>query len=267
MRWYAPLALLAVIAGGLCAGSLAQGQLWYYCSASHEFYPHVQQCSVPWRAVHPYSPVPLGQPRNIVPQPEQPEGAEPEQAWRPGCWRTCPGATTERPEGAEPEQAPITPVQTPEEAQAAAQAQAQAEAERRAEFEHERAIAKAKERGYELIPSVEDLILDGKDLAAREAKIQITGYYRKFGEGAEALYESIQDAYADDDNKFPILTDDAQRDLRKYLMNAMCETAIGCEVEVGGHVTTCKHLSSLMADYPEQPCLHVEVQIIYRPGD
>ena len=50
----------------------AQSRLWYYCSATHEFYPYTQSCSVPWRAVRPYNAVPLGQPHNLVPQPDQP---------------------------------------------------------------------------------------------------------------------------------------------------------------------------------------------------
>jgi len=145
-----------------------------------------------------------------------------------------------------------------------AQAQAQAEANRAA-YEHRRAIEKAESKGYEPISSVKDLILDGKQLAARNAKVQITGIYRKIGEGAADIYDSRGDAYADTENKIPVLTDDAQRELRKYLMNDSCQSQLGCEVEVGGHMTMCKHLLAAMADYPEQPCLKVEVAIVYRP--
>jgi hypothetical protein len=146
----------------------------------------------------------------------------------------------------------------------AAQAEAQAQ-ENRAAYEHRRAIEKARSKGYELISSVKDLILDGKQLAAQNAKIQVTGVYRKFGEGVADLYYSRGDAYADTDNKIPVLTDDAQRELRKYLMNDLCQSQVGCEVEVGGHMTMCKHLLAAMADYPERPCLNVEVAIVYRP--
>ncbi len=32
-------------------------------------------------------------------------------------------------------------------------------------------------------------------------------------------------------------------------------------------MTMCEHLNVLQKDFPNVPCLNVEVQIIYRPGD
>jgi hypothetical protein len=154
-------------------------------------------------------------------------------------------------------------VQFRNQAQANAQAQAQANS---AEFQHTRAVEKAKSRGYELIPSVKDLILDGKELAARNAKIQVTGIYKKAGETNGVLYGSPMDVYANSDNYIGVLTEDAARPVREALMNYSCEN-YGCTIEVGGHMTMCHHLNVLAKDYPDVPCLNIEVMIVYRAGD
>ena len=78
----------------------------------------------------------------------------------------------------------------------AQQAQAQADLQR---LEAQKAIEKAAARGYRLIPTVKDLMLDGKDLAGADAKIQITGLYRKIGDN-QVLYASSMDAYQADNN-------------------------------------------------------------------
>lgn len=148
--------------------------------------------------------------------------------------------------------------------QAQAQAQEQTQADRAA-YEQTRAIEKAKSRGYELIPTVKDLILDGKDLAARNAKIQITGLYKKMGNNG-VLYGSPIDLYSNSDNYVPVLTDDAARPVREALMGYACEN-IGCQIEVGGHMTMCEHLNLLEKDFPAVPCLNIDVMIVYRPGD
>lgn len=148
--------------------------------------------------------------------------------------------------------------------QAQAQSQQQA-AVNLAQDEQQRAIEKAKSRGYEFIATVKDLILDGKDLAARNAKVQITGIYKKLADNS-VLYASPMDAYANSDNYMPILTDDAARPVREALMGYACQN-FGCTMNFGGHMTMCKHINLLAEDYPDVPCLHVEVQIIYRPGD
>lgn len=131
------------------------------------------------------------------------------------------------------------------------------------------ATAKAQTRGYELISSVKDLILDGKILANRNAKIQITGLYKRVG-GSERLYGQPYDAFQENDNYVPILTEGAQRDFRAFLLTQTCRPdyrSPGCQINVGGHMTKCHLLAAEFANYPEVPCLNIEVQIIYRPGD
>ncbi len=107
------------------------------------------------------------------------------------------------------------------------QAQAQAQADRAA-YEQRRAIEKAKSKGYELIPTVKDLILDGKELADRNAKVQITGFFKKMGNNG-VLYGSAMEAYSNTDNYMPVLTDDAARSVREALMNYACQPDFGCE--------------------------------------
>jgi len=149
---------------------------------------------------------------------------------------------------------------------AAAQARAQAEQAAQAESEQERAIEKASSRGYKLIPSIKDLMLDGKELADNDAKIQISGFYKRTGDNG-VLYGSMMDAYQNTNNYFPLITDDAQRALRAHFLSDGCAQIFGCKVDIGGHMTTCKHLAAEMANYPPMPCLNVEVEIVYRPGD
>jgi hypothetical protein len=155
-------------------------------------------------------------------------------------------------------------VQEQQQQTAAQQAQADFEQE---QSQRQRATAKAITRGYEFVRSIKDLILDGKELAERNAKIQISGIYKKSGDTA-SLYASPIDAYHENDNFVPILTDDAQRALREYLMSYGCVSSpTGCLIDVGGHMSMCHHLSPLYANYPDTPCLNVEVRIVYRPGD
>jgi len=227
----------------------AQERSWYYCSTTHSFYPYTQRCAIPWRTVRPYQPQPLvGAPRQLQ-QPQPPETVSPPQLV---------------PNGAQQAQQDQQAARQKEQADAAVLAQVLA---KREAYQHERAIEKAKSHGYELIPNVKDLILDSKELAFEGGKIQISGIFKKAAENNGMLYGSPLDVYSDDDNYVPVLTDDAQRDLREYLMDYACEAESGCAVEVGGHMTKCKHINALLADASPVPCSHMEVQIIYRPGD
>jgi hypothetical protein len=65
---------------------------------------------------------------------------------------------------------------------------------------------------------VKDLILDGKELADRNAKVQITGIYKKFGQKGVAM-----EAYANGDNYVPVLADDAARPVRAALMDCQSD--------------------------------------------
>lgn len=145
-------------------------------------------------------------------------------------------------------------------------------AEQQQQSEQRKAVEKAVTHGYEMIRSVKDLMLDGKQLANRNAKIQISGIYKKIAD-SERLYATPVDAFQSNDNYVPVLTDDAVRDFREYLLeHPLCQeqswgSTPGCRVDVGGHMTMCHHLAAEFAHYPDVPCLNVEVQIVFRPGD
>lgn len=139
----------------------------------------------------------------------------------------------------------------------------QREAERlqtQAQAAWQEVIQKAESRGYRLVTSFNDLVLDGKQLANANAKIMLMAFYRKIGE-IEYVYPTQYDAYQGV-NGFPILTEDAQRPLREYFMSVECaQSPMGCRASVGGHMTTCRHLNPLLANYPPEPRLNVEVVI------
>jgi len=113
---------------------------------------------------------------------------------------------------------------------------------------------------YQLISDFNDVLLDGKVLAAKNAKIQISGYYKKNGD-AERLYASLVDAYQDSDKFIPVVTDNAQRSLREHLLTQCTGVMPGCQIAVGGHMQMCHYLSAMRANYPPIPCLNVEVEI------
>ena len=161
------------------------------------------------------------------------------------------------PQLAQPVASDEAPTPTPEEI--ARQRQAWADQDR-AQAAWQEVLRKAESHGYKRIASFNDLILDGKQLANDNAKIMLTTFYKKEG-ATEYIYPTQYDAYQGT-NGFPILTEDAQRPLRAYFMSPECsQSPMGCRASIGGHMTMCKHLSILLADYPLQPCLNVEVVI------
>lgn len=95
VRSLARAAFTATVMMALGSTAEAQTRLWYYCSTTHQFYPYVQNCSVPWRAVHPYHAIPLEQPRNLVPQQDQ-AGGDAQETTLPG---SPPGQSQEQSTG------------------------------------------------------------------------------------------------------------------------------------------------------------------------
>jgi hypothetical protein len=69
--------------------------------------------------------------------------------------------------------------------------------------------------------SFEDFKLDGKRLATTHAKLTMQGFYKKFGEIETLLPNALAVAAAREygnDNGIPLLTDDATRSVRKFLL-------------------------------------------------
>lgn len=97
-------------------------------------------------------------------------------------------------------------------------------------------IRKEQERGYKPV-TFDDYLLDKRDLAASKAKIAIHGFYRAAGKSEYLLKTPSSDA-TDDDARISLLTEDAERDTRKYFL--MCRDSVGtCSINVLGTVTAC----------------------------
>jgi len=254
MRYFG-LIVAALIVCSTMPATPQQKQIWYYCDSARAYYPYVRSCQVPWRRI-----IPTPQ----VLSPMNPPSDDPCNPNYAGYHNNVVTAQLAQ------QQCDTNRRQQQQADEAARQQQVNAEVTHtyasEIASEQQRAIAKAVTRGYQLIPSVKDLILDGRELASRNAKIQISGIYKKSGD-SELLYASSTDSVLNTDNYVPLVTDGAQRDLREYLMGFSCRNEVGCEVDIGGHMAMCKNLSLLAANYPDKACLNVEVEIVYRPGD
>jgi hypothetical protein len=94
-------------------------------------------------------------------------------------------------------------------------------------------VQKWKDKGYTPI-TFQDLILDKKDLASSGTKIALHGFYKPIGRN-EILLRSDN---LDDEERIVLLTDNAERDTRKFLL--VCrENANSCPVTVLGTVVKC----------------------------
>lgn len=115
--------------------------------------------------------------------------------------------------------------------------------------------------GYRHV-TIDSFVLDGKDLAAENAKLAISGAYLREG-NLDNLYANRPAAYRDSQGyaqpKVPILTDNATRDFRQQQLNCLASPAsdLGCPVTVLGHATTCK-LTNAFGVEREGPCVDVE---------
>lgn len=119
-------------------------------------------------------------------------------------------------------------------------------------------LSKAKQQGYQP-ESFEDFKLDGKQLAATNAKLIIQGVYEKFGEVETLQPSGLAVAFArqyDNDNGIPLLTDDATRNIRKFFLECGDNPGVplGCPVTVIGHADMCTNLLGTNS----APCLAVE---------
>jgi len=109
--------------------------------------------------------------------------------------------------------------------------------------------------------ALQDFKLDGKDLAAKRAKVRLQGFYKKFGNLDTLQPSAIAVAAAREygsDNGVPLLTDDATRTIRKVFLecgdNPM--RPLGCPVTISGHADLC-NVGNLVASRAV-PCLVVE---------
>ena len=108
--------------------------------------------------------------------------------------------------------------------------------------------------------TVQDFILDGKELAAADAKVSIKGTYAKWGEN-EMLFPSAAAVYTakqslSTDGGIGVLSDEATRTVRKYLLECVTNGAaaqFGCPLTVFGRATMCTW--TRLGSSKDVPCL------------
>lgn len=117
-------------------------------------------------------------------------------------------------------------------------------------------------RGYESI-TVETFVLDGRDLASKAAKVSLSAVYVREGK-LEVLYADTRAVMMAQERLYqpnvPLLTDDASRDFRQYLLRCQSNPGsaqMGCPVTVLGRATMCT-LSNAFGGTRAQPCVTVE---------
>jgi hypothetical protein len=179
---------------------------------------------------------------------------------------------------------PLNPVGVPVAAYSNFQEREAAQRSKLAEIEqdrqqcHRQAEAAARQReqqardeeydrthGYRHI-SVETFVLDGKDLAARAAKVSLSGAYLREG-NVEVLYDdsravilATHSGNAGHQPKVALLTDDASREFRQLLLRCQSNAGsaqVGCSVTALGHATMCT-LSNVFGAARRLPCVAVE---------
>jgi hypothetical protein len=147
---------------------------------------------------------------------------------------------------------------------AAARAHEQAREQARAREQEARFQEREQARGYQRI-SVESFVLDGRDLAASEAKVSLSGS-AYFGEGnIGVLYADrrafiLANASGGNQPNISLLTDYASREFRQGVLACRANPAsvrLGCPVTVLGHATMCK-LSNAFGATRDVPCVVVE---------
>jgi hypothetical protein len=119
-----------------------------------------------------------------------------------------------------------------------------------------------QQRGYKRI-TFEDFQLDGKQLAATESKVALTGAYVKVGE-SEYLFPSTLSVATMRESfnlnaGIGLLTDDAPRNIRKFFLDCQNNPAasqLGCPLNVLGYATMCTRTNLIGTS--QLPCLVVD---------
>jgi uncharacterized protein YecT (DUF1311 family) len=129
-----------------------------------------------------------------------------------------------------------------------------AELQQRYEEQISERVRREKEQGYKPI-SFDDFVLDRKELSIKKSKVAIHGFYIKEGH-IELVSRTPKFVRDKDDDWIPILTEQADRDSRKFLLGCRAEHA-DCPVTLLGYISNCER-SDLYGTKVDMQCLFVE---------
>lgn len=250
--------VLSLLSGMISVAANAQQQYWYYCDPAHAYFPYVSSCPAPWRKVQPNQ-QPDSVPAQPVPvNPALDQKCEQElrmNSWTPDClaWK--------QQKDAEDAARRRKEEQEREAAQERARAQ-QEEAQKKYQEAVSQQVQEEKERGYEPM-TIEDFQLDGKSLAAHDAKVALEGFYAKLGNveylmPSAMAVASLRQSGASDQG-VALLTDDAARNVRKYFLecrNDVTGSLFGCHITVLGRATMCEKTTFLAKS--DEACIAVD---------
>lgn len=120
-------------------------------------------------------------------------------------------------------------------------------------------------RGYRRI-SFETFVLNAKSMARENGKVSLKGVYIPTGDSG-VLFAHRNDVammrtagYSDYGLRIPLLTEDASREFRQYLLRCRTDPNTaqwGCPIIVAGRVTICKMSNPLKGQW-EAPCISVD---------
>jgi hypothetical protein len=249
------LLLLLIASPALGAGN------WYYCDPAQAYYPHVANCSSPWREV-----------------PSSTDSTPPEKTPPPPIG----GIVCQTDEGSDQKLEVLLPAQcdariakfrteeaarTRKEEQEAAARDAAARAQRDEEARHrEEAVIRQAQQdiaaGYRKI-TFDDFALDGKDFSSTEQKVIVSGLYIRMGQ-SDYLAQSIlalgmAREYGKLDQVIGLLIDDSPREVRRAFLNCrnnMIAAQAGCTATSVGRVVSC--MRTTLVGSSTLPCIAVD---------
>jgi len=103
--------------------------------------------------------------------------------------------------------------------------------------------------------SFNDFLLDGKQLAADGTKVAVAGVYQKFGDVA-ALLPRDPTAREQGNTRIPLLTENATRNMRSWMLNCIQTSSAGCNITLRGTATMCT--KTTLVGSSSVPCLDVD---------
>jgi hypothetical protein len=244
MKWLFILALCVIGAAHAQAATT-----WYYCDGQNGqrgWYPYVQNCPQGWRQVA--APTSATHSASAATSPPSEGSSDPcsnpnAPIWQPSPWAASIPAIGQAASQNQQQMRDQCRFMAQQKQNEAIQQQAAQERQRQYSQEVTQQTRSDEQRGYRRV-GFEDFILDAAKLADGGEKISVQGVYVRVGDN-EVLVQSMSSAYSlsrsDDTGEIiPLLTDNATRNLRKYFLECRNRSALGCQVTVLGHATTCR---------------------------